>query len=135
MKIKTVCDITGLTDRTIRYYIEEQLISPAYTENYLGRKSFDFSQEDIDALKNISVLSKFDFTIDEIRQIIVDANSSTAIILNVMQRTEEIVSVGEEKLQVLSELNNERTYTLKELAAELSKPKTCLPENHEIQTT
>ena len=73
MKIKTICEVTVLTDRTIRYYIEEQLISPAYTENYLGRKSFDFSQEDMDALKYISVLRRFDFTIQEIRQIIEDA--------------------------------------------------------------
>jgi DNA-binding transcriptional MerR regulator len=43
MKIKAVCERTELTDRTIRYYIEEGLISPAFTENYLGRKSFDFS--------------------------------------------------------------------------------------------
>lgn len=26
MKIKTVCELTELTDRTIRYYIDEQLI-------------------------------------------------------------------------------------------------------------
>ena len=39
MKIKAVCEATGLTDRTVRYYIEEELISPVYTENYLGRKT------------------------------------------------------------------------------------------------
>ena len=42
MKIKSVCELTGLTDRTIRYYIEEKLISPLYTENYLGRKTYNF---------------------------------------------------------------------------------------------
>ena len=47
MKIKAVCEQTGLTDRTIRYYIEEGLISPFYTENYLGRKNFDFSEADV----------------------------------------------------------------------------------------
>ena len=48
MRIKKVCDLTGLTDRTVRYYIEEQLISPAYTENYLGRKAFAFSDSDVE---------------------------------------------------------------------------------------
>jgi len=43
MKIKAVCERTGLTDRTIRYYIEEGLLSPSFNENYIGRKSFDFT--------------------------------------------------------------------------------------------
>lgn len=131
MKIKTVCDLTGLTDRTIRYYIEEQLISPTYTENYLGRKSFDFSQDDIDTLKNISVLRRFDFTIDEIRQIIIDTNTSCTVISNVIQRTAESVSVGQEKLQTLSRLSKDRAYTIKQLAEELSKPTVTLPEHNE----
>lgn len=46
MKIKQVCEATGLTDRAVRYYIEEGLIAPRYTENYLGRKAFDFSEDD-----------------------------------------------------------------------------------------
>lgn len=132
MKIKTICDLTGLTDRTVRYYIEEELISPAYTENYLGRKSFDFSQEDLDSLKNITVLRRFDFTIAEIRQIILDENESRRIISNVRQRTEATVSAGKEKLQVLTLLKEEQTYTLDQLAQELSKPPIPIPAHQEI---
>lgn len=128
MKIKHVCDVTGLTDRTIRYYIEEQLIAPAYTENYLGRKSFDFSQKEIDVLTSISVLRKFDFTIDEIRQIIADANASTNIISDVKNRTEEAISAGTDKLQALQRLCDEHVYTLEQLAEELSKPTIAIPE-------
>lgn len=131
MKIKAVCDVTGLTDRTVRFYIEEQLIAPSYTENYLGRKSFDFSQEDIETLKNISVLRKFDFSIDEIRQIMVDINASGNVIADVMRRTEEAVSLGQEKLLALSKLNSDQTYTLQQLAEELSKPPIPLPEYKE----
>lgn len=132
MKIKTVCDITGLTDRTIRYYIEEQLISPTYTENYLGRKSFDFSQDNVDTLKNISVLRNFDFTIDEIRRIIIDANTSISIISNVRHRTEESVCEGKEKLLILSKLSNEKAYSIDQLAKELSKPTVSMIKHKEI---
>jgi len=131
MKIKTVCELTELSDRTIRYYIEEQLISPVYTENYLGRKSFDFSLNEIDSLKSISVLRKFDFTIDEIRQIIADEKNSIDIISRVKNRTEETVSAGLQKLQALSGLCSEHTYTLKQLAEALSKPTVALPEHIE----
>ena len=56
MKIKAVCELTGLSDRTIRYYIEQELVAPSYTENYLGRKAYRFSQKDIDELNNIATL-------------------------------------------------------------------------------
>ena len=69
MKIKAVCELTGLTDRTIRYYIEEKLISPLYTENYLGRKTYNFSEKDIKDLNHIAVLRKFDFTLEEIKSV------------------------------------------------------------------
>lgn len=55
MKIKAVCEKTGLTDRTVRFYIEEGLLSPKYKENYLRRKTFDFSDEDVRVLQSISV--------------------------------------------------------------------------------
>ena len=36
VKIKAVSELTGLTTRTIRVYIDEKLIAPKFTENYLG---------------------------------------------------------------------------------------------------
>ena len=90
MKIKAVCEYTGLSDRTIRYYIEEGLISPSYTENYLGRRTYSFSDKDIKELKDIAVLRKFDFTIDEIRTILNDSEASKVVLLNVKNRIAEI---------------------------------------------
>ena len=45
--------IEDLTDRAIRLYIENGLVSPSCSENYAGRKNIEFSEEDIEALKNI----------------------------------------------------------------------------------
>lgn len=120
MKIKGVCDITGLTDRTIRYYIEEELISPSYTENYLGRKSFDFTDKDIEELKSIATLRKFDFTIEEIREIIVDTHNSTTIIQSVKARSIKLVNDGQAKLAALDSLNINQEYTVRELAEKLA---------------
>lgn len=131
MKIKPVCDITGLTDRTIRYYIEEQLISPTYTENYLGRKSYDFSEEDIDALKNISVLRKFDFTIDEIKEILNDAEKSKTIIQNVKTRNKQVLASAQFRQFVLSQIKEDRAYSVAELALELSTASESLPKAEE----
>jgi len=131
MKIKTVCELTELTDRTVRYYIEEQLISPAYTENYLGRKSFDFSQDDVEKLNSISVLRKFDFTIEEIKEIASDAENSKVIIQNVKARTEQVVSTGQSRHQTLSKIEDNKAYTVAELATELLIAAKTLPKTKE----
>ncbi|MBQ2758515.1 MAG: MerR family transcriptional regulator [Clostridia bacterium] len=133
MKIKAVCEITGLSDRTVRYYVEEGLITPSYTENYLGRKTFDFSEIDIKELSDIAVLRKFDFTIEEIRAIRNDIVTSRAILFDVKSRTKETLLNCQEKLAALSQINTLRLYTVAQLAEALSKPVLALPaQNEEI---
>ena len=67
MKIKEVISATGLTDRAIRLYIDEGLLSPGISENYNGRKSIEFSTSDVEKLKNISLLRRADFSISQIK--------------------------------------------------------------------
>ena len=135
MKIKSVCELTGLTDRTIRYYIEEKLISPLYTENYLGRKTYNFSDRDIKDLNDIAVLRKFDFTLAEIKLVINDAETSKEILSNVKDRTAQTVLDSQNKLSVLSQISTEKAYTVAELAEELSKASLDLPEHKETIKT
>lgn len=132
MKIKTVCERTGLTDRTIRYYIEEGLISPAFSENYLGRKSFDFTEENISELTDIAVLRSFDFSIDEIKLILHEPSSSLAVIKAVKERVNGELNTSQKKMSVLSSLNDQTAYTVAELARELSKPHGVIPSEETI---
>lgn len=69
MKIKDVITETGLTDRAIRLYIENGLVAPSCSENYAGRKNIDFTEDDIECLKNIATLRKAGFSISEIKQL------------------------------------------------------------------
>lgn len=67
MKIKEVCGETGLTDRAVRFYIEEGLITPAgYERN--GRTYYEYYEKDIEQLKAITTLRKTGFSIEEIRR-------------------------------------------------------------------
>lgn len=120
MKIKAVCELTGLSDRTIRYYIEQQLISPLYSENYLGRRAYNFTQKDIDELNDIATLRKFDFTIEEIRNILSSPENSQNVIEDVKLRTSKIITENEDKLSVLVQLDTQKAYTICELAKELT---------------
>ncbi len=122
MKIKTVCEITGLTDRTVRYYIEEQLVSPAYTENYLGRKAFDFSESDIQQLQDIAVCRKFGFSIAEIKEMLLEPAQIIPIVKALQQRKQIVIDEESALLQTLLLLDENHSYTIAELAAQLSAP-------------
>lgn len=122
MKIKQVCELTGLTDRAIRYYIEEGMVSPHYTENYLGRKAFDFSEEDVEALNHVATLRKFGFTVEEIRRILTDPQESVTVVAEVRARKEETVRQEGANLDVLSRLDGTKAYTVAELAERLAEP-------------
>ncbi len=54
MKIKQVCEGTGLNDRAICYYIDEGLLQPEFTENYMGRHTFIFSDSDVRLLTHVA---------------------------------------------------------------------------------
>lgn len=122
MRIKAVCEATGLTDRTVRYYIEEGLISPVYTENYLGRKTFDFTEGDITALNDIAVLRKFGFSIPEIREMLLNTEEIPRIINDLRERKQAHIDEETRLLQALSRLSTTHSYTVPELADSLSEP-------------
>ena len=105
LKIKEICEKTGLTDRTVRYYIEEGLISPFYTENYLGRKSFDFSDADLERLKAIATLRSFSFTVEEIKELFSKGVVGTEIVETVKKRTQANLDDSQRCLSVLSGLD------------------------------
>lgn len=121
MKIKAVCEITGLTSRAIRVYIEEKLIFPAFSENYSGRRSFEFSDSDVETLKNIVILRQNDFSIDEIREMLGDTERSVEIVQGVKRRVRELAEKYERCLKSFSYIDGERSYTVPELARELAK--------------
>ena len=67
MKMKDVLEQTELTDRAVRLYMENGLVSPTCNESYAGRKNIEFSAEDVKALKNVATLRKAGFSINEIK--------------------------------------------------------------------
>ena len=59
MKIKEVISQTGLTDRAIRLYIENGLVTPENEKSYNGRNNYKFTQTDINHFSNSSPLVAF----------------------------------------------------------------------------
>ena len=112
MKIKQVCEQTGLTDRAIRYYIEEGLVFPAYTENYMGRKAYDFTEADAETLQHISTLRRFGFTVEEIRTLQQHPLQSQRVLSELRERKQAAANAEQETLALLDRLGRLTDYTV-----------------------
>lgn len=66
MKMKEICQLTGLSKRNIHYYISENLLSPKQDPNGY----YNFTDQDYIALLTIQRLRMADFSIEQIRAII-----------------------------------------------------------------
>ena len=67
MRIKEVIQKTGLSRRTIQFYISQKLITPKEDPVY---GYHDFSDEDVRNLIIISRLRRLDFPVSDIRHIL-----------------------------------------------------------------
>lgn len=65
MKIKAVCEKTGLTDRAVRFYAEKGLIHPECRGNS-ERNFYEYTEQDVEELNEIAALRKAGFSIEEI---------------------------------------------------------------------
>lgn len=66
MKMKEVCNATGLSERAVRLYVKEQLLEPQIVETP-HRNEYYFTEDDIAVLKNIAVLRNAGFGIADIK--------------------------------------------------------------------
>ncbi len=110
--------------------MEEKLITPEYSENYLGRRAFFFSEKDVRTLRDIAVLRKIGFSISDIRAIQNDPQQSAGIIDGLRRRIEVAVAEKQACLDALNTLDEHGAYTLSDLANALQHPveKTPLPQ-------
>ena len=62
MKMREICQRTGLTDRTVRYWTEQGLLNP-FREEQNGRLYFRFTEEDVLARHIVSKRGKLNLLV------------------------------------------------------------------------
>ncbi|MCH5314720.1 MAG: MerR family transcriptional regulator [Eubacterium sp.] len=82
MKIKEVSKLTNLTDKAIRFYINNGLLNPSYTENYAGRKNYSFNENDVEVLKKIALLRSYSFSVSDIKRMLDDDSEICDVLEN-----------------------------------------------------
>lgn len=101
MKIGQVCEKTGLTERTIRYYCAERLVEPK-TYEVAGRTYRDYSSADVKQLETVAALRRALFTIDEIKTMLASTDTMQTVLAGYHTR---ISSETRERLDILQAIN------------------------------
>ncbi len=122
MRMKDMIQRTGLTDRAIRLYIEEGLLSPSAESDYTGRRSFIFSAEDADKLETIATLRRAGFSIAEIRDMQTTPDRCTVLLDARRQTLAEEIDQKQEILAILSAIPTDRPLTCTEIADRIRTP-------------
>lgn len=120
MKIKEVIEKTNLTDRAIRLYIDNGLVSPGIEENYSGRKNIEFSENDVERLNQIALLRKAGFPISDIKEIISDDEKIEEIVRKFIEETDEEIRSKTEVVERLKSISFDEKVSLKILCEKLS---------------
>lgn len=130
MKIKDVCGITGLTDRTVRYYIECGLVFPDNNENYAGRRNFTFSSRDIERLEQIKTLRAAGFSIEQIKTM-QEAEDTRTLVKARLFEIEQEQTRATQVYDALRKADIDRTVSTEELTIILSA---CDPVSAPVTT-
>ena len=120
MKMKEVTEKTGLTDRAVRLYIDEGLAVPNIEESYSGRKSIDFSESDVERLKNVALLRKAGFSIADIKSMVDDNSTAKDIIEKFIEQTESNIAHETEIVEKLKGISFDEDVTFESICNTLS---------------
>lgn len=124
MKMREVCARTGLTDRTVRYWTEQGLLSPVREEQN-GRLYFRFTEEDVAALERIALLRQAGFSIGQIGDMQRDPAAIAPAVGELRAALELQRQEAEEAAQVLGSAAD--CESLEELLALLGEKRALFP--------
>lgn len=121
LRIKEVCKKTGLTDKAVRLYINNELIHPNYQEGYNGRRNYDFSEDDVSLLKKIALLRRYNFPIHSIKEMLDNDVCILEVLENHLFNTKQTLAESSMVLTNLNNAHNSSVSNLDELCNVLSQ--------------
>lgn len=126
MKLKEVCELTGLSKKTIRFYEEKHLIFPEVRYQN-GRNFREYSQKNVEDLLEIATLRKALFSIEEIYMMQQEPEEIADILNAHAHRTKELYDHLKFLNHTIEQIRPEEIMDVSDLAKELSGPARQLP--------
>lgn len=121
MKIKEIMEQTGLTDRAVRLYIENGLVTPENRKSYTGRNNYVFTEKDAKALGQIALLRKADFSIEQIKALQQGGETAKATLHNYLTCKKESLTTGQKIVSALEALPADQAPTMEEICGRIEE--------------
>lgn len=126
MKIKEVTTITGLSEKTIRFYEEKQLFTPEV--HMIGNRKFrEYTEENVKELETIASLRKAFFTIEEIKLMKESPNQIPSIMNAYHFRITEDIQAKTKVINSLEQASYCDTETLDSIVVKIAQISEELP--------
>lgn len=125
MKMKQVCQLTGLTERTVRFYVEKELCSPK-THWMDQRQYFDFSEENVKELRQTAELRKAYFSIQAIQTMRKDPGQIPEILKTYHLDLRTDAEHKKKLLEVMDQMNVEQIESVADLVGRLERVSAAL---------
>lgn len=126
MKLKEVCDQTGLSRKTIRLYEEKGLIVPQ-KERRNGREYREYSKKDVEQLRRIALLRRAWFTMEEIHRMQEDPEAIPEIFDQYRQWLQNQKKDLDQLLAVAQRIEITAVEDIAQLTEEISQAAETLP--------
>lgn len=123
MKLKEVCESTGLSRKTIRLYEEKGLLVPQM-EHRNGRDYREYTQADVDALREIATLRRAWFTMDEIARMQQNPETIGEIFPQYLQWLEKQKTTLESLLKAAKNVDPSKIQSVSELSEKMREAET-----------
>ena len=120
MKIKEVCESTGLSRKTIRLYEEKGLLVPQ-KERKNGRDYREYTREDVEILREIATLRRAWFTMDEIARMQQDPDAIEEIFPQYLQWLEQQKMTLESLLNAARAVDPAKVKSVSELSKQMKE--------------
>ncbi len=118
MKLKEVCESTGLSRKTIRLYEEKGLLVPQM-EHRNGRDYREYTQTDVEVLREIATLRRAWFTMDEIARMQQNPESIGEIFPQYLQWLEKQKTTLESLLKAAKDVDPTKIQSVSELSEKM----------------
>ena len=123
MKLKEVCESTGISRKTIRLYEEKGLLVPQM-ERRNGRDYREYTQEDVEALREIATLRRAWFTMDEIARMQQNPETIGEIFPQYLQWLEKQKTTLESLLKAAKDVDPSKIQSVSELSEKMREAET-----------
>lgn len=120
MKMKEICQKSGLTERAVRFYIERKLVSPNSYEQR-ERTYYEFTDEHLTQLRNIALLRRCGFSIDAIAEMNASPDHIPSLIRSLWEETRSRSDELRTRLEILDNLSRSPAISLTDLARQLQR--------------